>query len=89
MSVTDIFLFPLVAPLKSTLWVLQQIEKRALDQLYNPDVLRAELLQLRISYERNTISLEEYREKSQVIWERLNMAMANDEEDEDDGNSTD
>jgi hypothetical protein len=89
MNVMDILLFPVVAPLKSTLWVLQQIEKRALDQLYNPDVLRADLLQLRISYERNTISLEEYREKSQVIWERLNMATANDEEDEDDGNSTD
>jgi hypothetical protein len=88
MSLLDALFFPVVAPLKGTIWVLQQIEKRALDQLYNPDVLRAELLQLRISYERNTISLAEYQKKSQAIWERLNMITVNDGEDEDDGDST-
>jgi hypothetical protein len=89
MNLLDVLFFPVVAPLKGTTWVLQQIEKRALDQLYNPDVLRTELLQLRISYERNTISLAEYQGQSQVLWERLNMITANDEEDEDDGNATD
>jgi hypothetical protein len=89
MNLLDVLFFPVVAPIQGTTWVLQQIEKRALDQLYNPDVLRGELLQLRISYERNTISFAEYQEKSQVLWERLNMITASDGEDEDDGDSTD
>jgi hypothetical protein len=85
----DVLLFPITVPLKGAIWVVRQLEERALAQFYDPEVLRAELIRLRISYERDAISQEEYRKKSEEIWERLKLATANDREDNDDGDSTD
>ncbi|TCL56795.1 gas vesicle protein GvpG [Hydrogenispora ethanolica] len=73
MNLLDILFFPFTAPVNGTIWAIQQIEKRAYAEMYDPDMLRAELLQLRISYERNMISQEEYDQKSQEIWDRLNL----------------
>ncbi len=87
MNLLDILLFPFTAPINGTIWALQQIEKRAYAEMYDPNLLRAELLQLRISYERNMISQEEYDEQSQAIWDRLNLLT--DEEGDDDADTTD
>jgi hypothetical protein len=89
MNLFDILLFPITAPVNGTVWVLQQIEKKARSELYDPQVLRAELLQLRVSYERNTISQAEYDEKSQVIWDRLKLLTSNEAEGDEDADSTD
>lgn len=87
MNLLDILLFPFTAPINGTIWALQQIEKRAYAEMYDPNLLRAELLQLRISYERDMISQEEYDEQSQAIWDRLNLLT--DEEGDDDADTTD
>jgi hypothetical protein len=83
MILLDILTFPFTAPVKGTVWVVEQIRERALAELYNPDQLRAELIRLQISYERGMISEEDYSKQSEEIWERLKLINADSEGDVD------
>ena len=47
----------------------------------DPDQLRADLIQLRIQYERGAISDEEYSQESDIIWERLKLLTVDTEGD--------
>lgn len=88
MILWDILSFPVTAPLKGTIWVIEQIRDKVLAEINDPDKLRADLIQLRINYERGSISEVEYSQQSEAIWERMRLANANSEGDAD-GNSTD
>ena len=81
MILFDILAFPLVAPIKGTIWVLDQIRERAQAEISDPDKLRADLIQLRVSYERGNISEDEYSRQSDEIWERLRLTTADAEGD--------
>jgi hypothetical protein len=89
MNLMDLFFFPVTAPIKGTLWVMEQIRDKAMKELYDPDTLRAQLLQLRISYERGTIEEVEYRERSEQIWEQLTESTTEDTDGDEDGYTTD
>jgi hypothetical protein len=84
MILFDILAFPLVAPVKGTIWVLEQLQERARAELYDPEKLKGDIIQLRISYERGMIPEEEYSRQSKEIWERLKLATANLEGDDSD-----
>jgi uncharacterized membrane protein len=83
MILWDILTFPIVAPVKGTVWVIEQIRDKALEEMYDPDKLRADLIQLRIRYERGAISEEEYSQQSETIWEQLKLVTADSEGDND------
>ena len=83
MMLWDILTFPYTAPIKGTIWVIEQLRDKALAEIYDPDQLRTDLLQLRISYERGTISEEDYSKQSDEIWERLRLVTADSEGDTD------
>jgi hypothetical protein len=88
MILLDILTFPFTAPVNGTIWVIEQLRDRALAAVSDPDQLRADLIQLRINYERGTISEEEYSQQSEVIWERLKLVAADSGGDRD-GNDAD
>jgi hypothetical protein len=68
------FLFPFLAPLQGVLWVFQQIEEWALSEMYDPEKLKAELIQLQISFERGEMSETDYLEAAKQVWKRLREA---------------
>jgi hypothetical protein len=88
MILLDILTFPFTAPVNGTIWVIEQLRDRALAAVSDPEQLRADLIQLRINYERGTISEEEYSQQSEVIWERLKLVAA-DSGGDTDGNDAD
>jgi Gas vesicle protein G len=81
MILLDILSFPFTAPINGTIWVIEQLREKALAEISDPDKLRADLIQLRISYDRGTISEEEYSEQADEIWERLKLVTADSEGD--------
>jgi hypothetical protein len=83
MILLDVLTFPFTAPLKGTIWVIEQIRDRALAEINNPDRLRADLIQLQISYDRGTISKADYSKRSNEIWERLKLVTVDSEGDAD------
>ncbi len=87
MILLDILSFPFTAPVKGTIWVLEQLRDRALAATSDPDQLRADLIQLRIQYERGAISDEEYSQQSEIIWERLKLLTVDTEGDIDGDNA--
>lgn len=88
MILWDILSFPFTAPIKGTIWVIEQLRDKALAEITDPDKLRTDLIQLRINYERGSISELEYSQQSEALWERMRLANSNSEGDAD-GNSTD
>lgn len=65
--VDDILLFPLYG----TAWVIQQIIKRAQEELYDPHKVKRELLELQLLYEADEIGEEEYIAREAELLERL------------------
>ena len=81
MILWDILTFPLTAPVNGTIWVIEQLRDKALAEISDPDKLRADLIQLRINYERGTLTEEDYSQQSDEIWERLKLVTADSEGD--------
>jgi len=79
MNLLDLFTFPFTGPINGTIWAIRQIYDKAYSEMYDPEKLKADLIQLRIDYEREAISESKYNQKTREIWERLN---ASDDEDE-------
>lgn len=63
-----------LAPLQGVLWVFQQIEEWALSEMYDPEKLKAELIQLQVSFERGEMSEADYLEAARQVWKRLREA---------------
>jgi hypothetical protein len=76
MILWDILSFPITAPVNGTIWVIKQLRDKALAEISDPDKLRGDLIQLRINYERGTITEEDYSQQSDEIWERLKLVTA-------------
>ncbi|HYH03229.1 MAG TPA: gas vesicle protein GvpG [Bacillota bacterium] len=67
----ELLLFPLVAPLKGALWVIEQINNRVFAELNDPETLKKELMQLQISFERDVIDEDEYFKQAALVWKKL------------------
>lgn len=89
MSLGDILLFPILGPIKGFIWLLEQIEEKALEEMYDPETLRAELIQLRIGFERGDIPEEVYKRKAEELWGRLRTLATENLEGDENGSSTD
>lgn len=71
MNILEVLSLPFTGPLKAAIWAAEQINEKVMAEMYDPDELRGQLLQVRISFERGAISQLEYDAQTAVIWERL------------------
>ena len=81
MILFDVLMYPFTAPVNGTIWVIEQLRDKALAAISDPNQLRADLIELRIRYERGAISEEEYSQQSEMIWERLKLLSVDTEGD--------
>lgn len=89
MNLFDLLSYPITGPINGVIWVMKQLYDKAYTELYDPEKLKMELIQLRIQLERRLLSEEDYQERSKDIWERLNILKEEPEGDDDDGSATD
>jgi hypothetical protein len=81
------FFAPFLGPLQGVIWVFQQIEEWALSEMYDPEKLKAELIQLQVSYERGEMSEADYLEAATHVWKRLREASQRESDLEDSDSS--
>lgn len=74
MILWDILAFPFVAPVQGSLWVIGQIHDQVMAELYDPDRLRNQLIQLQVRYELGNLAETEYLQQAAQVWERLKLA---------------
>jgi hypothetical protein len=79
---TNILLFPIIAPARGITFVLNAIADQANAELYSPDKVRQELMELQLRLELGEISEIEYTEQEAALLERLNAILAAQEEEE-------
>jgi len=72
---TGVLTLPL-APVRGLVWVADQLQDAAEDQLYNEDRIRAELLQLELDSEDGLIDEPERVAREDDLFERLAIAAA-------------
>lgn len=56
---------------KFVIWVIKEIAAQAEAEWYSPEAIRAELSQLQYRLQSNQMSLEEYREREKLLFNRL------------------
>jgi hypothetical protein len=59
------------APVGGVIWLAEQLEQQAYEQMYGPEAVRAQLGELEARYERGEVSEEEYRLTAEVLLARL------------------
>lgn len=52
-------------------WVIKEIAEQAEAEWYSPEAIRRELSQLQFRLENKQITLEEYRERERILFDRL------------------
>ena len=72
---TGVLTLPL-APVRGLVWVADQLQDAAEDQLYNEDRIRAELLQLELDTEDGLVDEPERVLREDALFERLAIADA-------------
>ena len=73
--ITGVLTLPL-APVRGLVWVADQLQDAAEDQLYNEDRIRAELLQLELDSEDGLVDEPERLAREDALFERLAIAAA-------------
>ncbi len=63
-----------LAPVRGVVWIAEQVAEEAERQLYDPDRIRAELIELDLQAEEGLISPEEQRRREDELMERLAAA---------------
>lgn len=56
---------------KFVVWVIKEIVAQAEAEWYSPESIRAELSQLQYRLQNNQITLEEYKEREKLLFNRL------------------
>lgn len=62
------------APAKGFMNILKVIHDEAHNELYNPEKIRQELMQLQVKLEMNEITEEEYDAAEEILLDRLDEA---------------
>jgi hypothetical protein len=70
-----LLLLPL-APVRGVAWVVEQVADEADRQLYDPAVIRRDLLQLELDFEEGRLSPEEREFEEERLMERLAVSQA-------------
>lgn len=68
-----------LAPVESVIWVAEQIERQAADQLYGPSVVRRELAELNAAYEGGELSDEDFADQESILLDRLQVGLSHEE----------
>lgn len=71
----ELVLLPL-APVRGVAWVVEQVADEADRQLYDPESIRRELLQLELEFDDGRLSPEERELEEERLMERLAISQA-------------
>ena len=72
---TRLVLLPL-APVQGVIWLAEQLERIAADELYGNEALQRELVELQLAYDEGSLDEEEYRAAVDDLLTRLQVASA-------------
>ncbi|MEM6641782.1 MAG: gas vesicle protein GvpG [Bacteroidota bacterium] len=61
----------ILAPVKGVYHLVKVIKERAEEELYNPQMIQEELMQLQLQFELDQISEEEYDSQEEKLLQRL------------------
>ena len=68
---TEILSYPLVGPVRLSMWLLRTIAERADAELYDEGKIRKDLAALEQSYDMGEIAEEDYQQAEDDLMERL------------------
>ncbi|MDP2859768.1 MAG: gas vesicle protein GvpG [Bacillota bacterium] len=66
-----LLLFPLTGPVRSMIFVLEQLRELVDKELYDPKTLERHLMEVRVLYELGEIAEEDYLRAEKTLTERL------------------
>lgn len=72
---SGLLLLPL-APVRGVAWVVEQVADEADRQLYDPESIRRDMLQLELEWDDGRLSEEERQEEEDRLLERLAVSQA-------------
>jgi hypothetical protein len=64
---------PVTAPLNGVVWLAEQVEEKANQELYDPARIQGTLAELEMQLEMDEISEETYLEAEEILLERLKI----------------
>lgn len=70
---SEILLFPITGPLEGVLWIADKMLERAEGEIYNPDNVRAKLMELELRYDMGEMTEEAYLAEEEILLDRLRM----------------
>lgn len=65
-----------LAPVAGVVWLADQLERQAYEQMYGPDAIRAQLAELEAAHRRGEVSGEERRVAEADLLERLQLSLS-------------
>jgi hypothetical protein len=69
----DLLALPLTGPIKGVMWIAEQVAEQAERELYDPDRVRAKLMELELLYDMGEITEEEYLETEEILLEKMRV----------------
>lgn len=66
--------FPLTGPLDGVLWLAQTLAERAENEIYNPDKIRAQLIELELRFDMCELDEETFYAAEEELLARLRIA---------------
>jgi hypothetical protein len=66
--------FPLTGPLDGVLWLAQTLAERAENEIYSPDKIRAQLIELELRFDMGELDEETFYAAEEELLARLRIA---------------
>ena len=70
---TTLLTLPVTGPVKGLAWIGQKISEQAGKELYDPEKVQGQLMELELRYDLGEISDEEYLKAERILLERLKV----------------
>ena len=70
----DILSAPVLGPFKTAIWLAELVHDQAENELYSPEKIRSQLMELELRLDLGQISEEQYTEVEDLLLERLKIA---------------
>lgn len=73
MGLLDLLTFPVTGPIKGIIWIAEQVQGLAEEEIYNEDRVRGLLAELELQYDMDEISEETFLAAEEELLERLEI----------------
>ena len=73
MSLFELLSFPVLGPIRGTIWIGEKVLEQAEHELYSEEAVRGKLVELELALDLGEITEQEYLAAEEVLLERLRI----------------